>query len=75
MGCVNVKHAGVHEQVLDILTERDKNVDEKLSPFLNFSHPSNVNNKYNFIVQIDRERKTGKGIFETQAYVFKGNEQ
>lgn len=73
MGCVNPKPLTPKDFVLNIISERDTNVDQKLSPFLSLSHPSNVNQKYNFIVKIDKEEKTGKGIFETNSYVFLGN--
>lgn len=75
MGCVNPKPLTSKDYVLEIQTDRDRNVDEKLSPFLSLTHPSNVNWKYKFIVQIDWNQKTGKGIFETSAYIFLGNKE
>lgn len=78
MGCSTSKKENLTpaEFVLQSNTKQERDIEAKLAPMLQLSNNFNINQKYEFLMEVLPTLKTGQGIFETVSYKSKvQNEQ
>ena len=62
-----------YKQVAKPSTAKDQKIQRIYGPMVSFEHKDNVNKKYSYLIDLNKEIFTNKGIFKTNQYISKVN--
>ena len=68
MGCTVSQKRSINDTVLKRQNDKDEEIYRRLRPIMDLDNHNNVNQKYKFLIKIEKDKFEGTGIFKTKAY-------